>query len=191
MKPSVNIALKMCGVLSVSALNALRSQSLPLTDFLQPDQVLAALNKAFQMEQQNGLYFTIWYGIFEKSTRSIHYSGGGHPPVILLTGPTEAEAKPILLESKGPMVGAIEDMEFPAETEKLDAYAKLFLYSDGAYEIELADTTMWPWGEFVEYMGRPAPEGISVMDALTEHGRKLMGRHDFADDFSIVELRFD
>ena len=44
-------------LLSVSALNALRSQSLPATDFLKPDQVLASLNRAFQMEQQNGHSF--------------------------------------------------------------------------------------------------------------------------------------
>jgi sigma-B regulation protein RsbU (phosphoserine phosphatase) len=44
-------------LLSVSALNALRSQSLPQTDFHQPGQVLAALNRAFQMDQQDGLYF--------------------------------------------------------------------------------------------------------------------------------------
>jgi sigma-B regulation protein RsbU (phosphoserine phosphatase) len=52
-------------LLSVSAINTLRSQSLPDTDFLDPGQVLAALNRAFQMEQQNGLYFTIWYGVFD------------------------------------------------------------------------------------------------------------------------------
>ena len=50
--------------------------------------MLAALNRAFQMDQQNGLYFTIWYGIYHKSQRRIDYSGGGHPPALLLTGPT-------------------------------------------------------------------------------------------------------
>ena len=178
-------------LLSVSVLNALRSQSLPSTDFLQPDQVLAALNHAFQMDQQNGLYFTIWYGIFDKTTRTITYAGGGHPPVILLTGPTEAEAKLVLLEAKGPMVGAVEEMEFPADSITLDAYSKLFLYSDGAYEIEMADTKMWPWNEFVTYMGRSAVEGVNFMDALVEHGRQIMGKPDFADDFSIIELRFE
>ncbi len=178
-------------LLSVSALNALRSQSLPSTDFLEPDQVLAALNRAFQMEQQNGLYFTIWYGVYDKAARTIHYAGGGHPPAILLTGPNESEAKPVLLEAKGPMVGAIEDMEYPAERVTLGPFAKLFLYSDGAYEIELADTTMWPWGEFVQYMSRPAAGAANVMDALTEHGRSLMGKPDFADDFSIVEFHFE
>src|SRR5580698_2233479 len=67
-------------LLSVSALNALRSQSLPQTDFREPGQVLTALNKAFPMEQQNGLFFTIWYGIYHRPTRRLHYAGGGHPP---------------------------------------------------------------------------------------------------------------
>ena len=75
-------------LLSVSAMNALRSQALPNTDFRQPSQVLFALNNAFQMDQQNGLYFTIWYGVFHKPTRRVDYSGGGHPPALLLGGPS-------------------------------------------------------------------------------------------------------
>ena len=67
-------------LLSVSAMNALRSQALPQTDFREPGQVLAALNNAFQMDQQNGLFFTIWYGVYHKPSRRIDYSGGGHPP---------------------------------------------------------------------------------------------------------------
>ena len=70
-------------LLSVSAMNALRSQALPQTDFRVPGQVLGALNNAFQMEQQNGLFFTIWYGVYHKPSRQIHYSGGGHPPALL------------------------------------------------------------------------------------------------------------
>ena len=66
-------------------MNALRSQALPNTDFRQPSQVLSALNNAFQMDQQNGLYFTIWYGVFHKPTRRVDYSGGGHPPALLMT----------------------------------------------------------------------------------------------------------
>ena len=74
-------------LLSVSALNALRSQSLPQTDFRDPGQVLTALNQAFQMDQQNGMFFTIWYGVYHKPTRRLDYSGGGHPPAILLSRP--------------------------------------------------------------------------------------------------------
>lgn len=178
-------------LLSVSALNALRSQSLPATDFLEPGQVLEALNRAFQMEQQNNLYFTIWYGVFNKQNRTIHYAGGGHPPAVLLTGPTESEAKAQLLEAKGPMVGAIPDLDYASATCTLEPYARLYLFSDGAYEIEREDGSMWPWSEFVQYMSEPLTEGGSLMDALIAHGRELMGKREFADDFSIVEFLFD
>jgi len=53
--------LDVCGhgvgaaLLSVSALNAIRSEALPQTDFHEPAAVLAALNKAFPMERQNDM----------------------------------------------------------------------------------------------------------------------------------------
>jgi len=84
-------------LLSVSAMNALRSQALPNTDFRDPSRVLFALNNAFQMDQQNGLYFTIWYCVFHKPTRQVRYSGGGHPPAILIDGPSAAETKLTML----------------------------------------------------------------------------------------------
>jgi phosphoserine phosphatase RsbU/P len=178
-------------LLSVSALNALRSQSLPATDFHEPGQVLAALNRAFQMDQQNGLYFTIWYGIYNKSNRTIYYAGGGHPPPVLLMGPTDSAPSVHLLESKGPMVGAIPDLEFDTGTITLEPSATLYLYSDGAYEIEEADGKMWPWSEFLDYMNQSSPADTSKMDALIAQGRVLMGKNDFADDVSIVEFRFE
>jgi phosphoserine phosphatase RsbU/P len=178
-------------LLSVSAFNAIRSQSLPQTDFLEPGQVLAALNRAFQMDQQNGLYFTIWDGVYNRSTRTIHYGGGGHPPAVLLTGPSEDQAKLHLLEAKGPMVGAIPDLDYSSDSIQVEAYGKLLLFSDGAYEIELTDGSMWPFSEFIKYMGRPATPDVSAMDELMAHLRALSGKHEFADDFSIVEFQFE
>lgn len=178
-------------LLSVSALNALRSQSLPQTDFRNPGQVLNALNRAFQMDQQNGLFFTIWYGIYKKSARRIDYAGGGHPATLLRTGPTAADSKVIMLESAGPMVGAIPDLEYAMASCPVDAFGALWLYSDGVFEIERADKTTWPYMEYVDYMGQASAqtEG-STMDRLIEHTRVLGGSDEYKDDFSIVEFRF-
>ncbi|WP_165252415.1 SpoIIE family protein phosphatase [Paludisphaera soli] len=179
-------------LLSVSAMNALRSQALPNTDFRDPSQVLYALNNAFQMDQQNGLYFTIWYGVFHKGTRRVHYSGGGHPPAVLIDGPSRDDVKLQMLESRGPMIGAITDMEYASADAILGPFAKVYLFSDGAYEIERADGTLWPFGEFIEYMGRGPFDDPAApkMDDLVAHARALMGRDDFADDLSMVELTF-
>jgi sigma-B regulation protein RsbU (phosphoserine phosphatase) len=179
-------------LLSVSAMNALRSQALPNTDFRNPSQVLFALNNAFQMDQQNGLYFTIWYGVYHKPTRRVDYSGGGHPPGLLLTGPTSEKATLQILDSKGPMIGAMNDLEYASASTTLDTFAKIYILSDGAYEIEKADKTMWPFSEFLSFMGQGPHDGAetSKMDVLIAHDRALMGCDEFADDLSLVELLF-
>jgi phosphoserine phosphatase RsbU/P len=179
-------------LLSVSAMNALRSQALPQTNFRQPGEVLAALNNAFQMDQQNGLFFTIWYGVYNKPARRIDYAGGGHPPVLLMNGPSLDQAVVEPLESYGPMIGAVPDITYRGGSTDLGAFAKLYLYSDGAYEIEKTDKSMWPFDEFVDFMKQgphDAPDG-AMMDRLIAHDRVLQGRDEFVDDFSIVELQF-
>jgi phosphoserine phosphatase RsbU/P len=179
-------------LLSVSAMNTLRSQALPQTDFRQPGQVLSGLNNAFQMDQQNGLFFTIWYGVYNKLTRQLDYSGGGHPPGLIVNGPSCDQATLEILDSKGPMIGAVPELEFESSTITLGAFAKFYLYSDGVYEIERVDKTMWPFNEFVEFMKQgphDAPDD-SKMDRLIAHVRELQDREDFVDDCSIVELQF-
>jgi len=188
--------LDVCGhgvgaaLLSVSALNALRSQSLPQTDFRKPGQVLNALNRAFPMDQQNGKFFTIWYGVYNTKSRQLDHAGGGHPPVLLVSGPSLDQLKVTLLDSQGPMIGAVEDLEFRSESCQVEACAKLFLYSDGIYEIELKDGRMWAFDDFVKDLGDGAKPGVSDLDRLVTHVRAVGGRDDFVDDFSIVEFEF-
>lgn len=178
-------------LLSVSALNALRSQSLPQADFRDPGQVLTALNKAFQMDQQNGLFFTIWYGIYHRPTRRLDYSGGGHPPALLLTGPDRESAVQIALDSGGPMVGAVPDLDYSTSTCQVEAYGLLSLYSDGAFEVERPDGSTWPFGDFVRFMGGVARVTEETgMDQLIRHARAMSGSDEFADDLSMVEFLF-
>jgi sigma-B regulation protein RsbU (phosphoserine phosphatase) len=179
-------------LLSVSAMNALRSQALPQTDFRLPGQVLGALNNAFQMDQQNGLFFTIWYGVYHKPTRRLDYAGGGHPPALLFHGPAADQTVLEVLEASGPMIGAVPDLEFQPASTVLGPFGKLFLYSDGVYEIERVDKSMWPFNEFIEFM-QQGPLNIvtdSKMDRLIAHDREIQGREEFIDDCSIVELEF-
>src|SRR6202451_3504010 len=90
--------LDVCGhgvkaaLLSISAINVLRNQSLPATDFRLPSEVLGGLNKVFQMDRHNDMYFTMWYGVYDKQKRRLTYANGGHPPAILMAGSLQADA---------------------------------------------------------------------------------------------------
>ena len=50
------------------------------------------------------------------------------------------------------MIGAVPDLEFETASTSLGQFAKLCVYSDGVYEIERIDKTMWPFNDFIEFM---------------------------------------
>ena len=186
--------LDVCGhgvgaaLLSVSALNAIRSEALPQTDFHDPGAVLAALNKAFPMERQNDMFFTIWYGVYDSAKRTLRWAGGGHPPALLVPpggGPH------LLLDSDGPLIGAVDGLEFDSQEVAVPAGARLFVYSDGAFEISRSDGSMWPFAEFLGTITAPPAPATNTMDSLVAHVRQLSGRDDFNDDFSMMELVLD
>ena len=185
--------LDVCGhgvgaaLLSVSALNAIRSEALPSTDFHDPGAVLAALNKAFPMERQNDMFFTVWYGVHHRPSGKLRWAGGGHPPALLLPpGPVE----PRLLESDGPLIGAVDGLDFESSETDVPAGSRLFVYSDGAFEINLPDGGMWAFGEFLQTLSAPQSGAESPMDRLVTRIHGISGRDDFNDDFSMIELRF-
>ncbi len=176
-------------LMSVSALNVLRSQALPQTDFRNPSQVLQGLNVAFAMELHDNKYFTIWYGVYRKSSRQLMYTGGGHPPALLLSGPTRQELTLTQLDSQGPIIGMLEDMEFETQTVDLAPAAKLLLFSDGVFEIEQTNGEMWDFDEFLKLI-HALPCGEPLMDRLLQHAQTLHGSGQLTDDFSIVEVEF-
>jgi phosphoserine phosphatase RsbU/P len=189
--------LDVCGhgvgaaLLAVSVMHVLRSQELLKIDFRDPGGVLRALNEAFQMEKEDDKYFTIWYGVYHRPTRTLRYCGGGHPPALLFTGPSRAEERLVTLESKGPGVGMWETAPFRTAEVAVGASGRLYLFSDGVYEVtRAADKTVWPFEEFVAYLSALPPDEAAPMDRLLEHVRTLHGAETLEDDFSLVELRF-
>ena len=179
-------------LLAVSAANVLTGQSLPSTDFRDPGQVLTHLNAVFQMDRQDNKYFTIWYGVFCKSDRSLAYSSGGHPDALLFTGPSFESAELHQLASTGPVVGMLPGkmVEFPSRRIALGAHARLLVFSDGVFEIEGPTGEMWRLSEFVDFVKAALPAaGDSVLEAIVTQVRQRRGPEPFADDFSLIEAR--
>ena len=71
-------------LLSMSVHNLIRSGSLPASVLIHPDLTLGKLNSLFRMEEQGDSYFTVWYGVYQPSTRTLRYAGAGHPPALAL-----------------------------------------------------------------------------------------------------------
>ncbi len=178
-------------LLAVSATNLLSSQALPDIDFRQPGKLLSRLNDVFQMEKQNGKYFTMWYGVYRKKDRSLAYCNAGHPAPLLWSGPSASAAQLTLLKSSDPVIGMFPPgTPFDTRSVPLGAYAYMLLYSDGAYEIEKPEGGMWKHPEFVQFVeGLPREDG-TLGEQLLTHVRQMRGNKSLADDFSVLEVRF-
>jgi sigma-B regulation protein RsbU (phosphoserine phosphatase) len=172
---------------SASALNVVRLHGLPETDFRDPGQVVGALNRMFQMETQNNLYFTIWYGVYQRSTRRLAYASGGHPPAVLVPpgGPAST------LASEGMTPGILAEFTYTSSHAVVPPGSRLFVFSDGAFEIQQGDGEMWSFDEFVEHQAQPSDPGVGDLDRLVDFARNLHGRPDFDDDLSVLRVRFE
>lgn len=171
-------------LLAVSAGNMLTSRSVPGADPRNPGAVVTKLNNIFQMDRQDGKYFTIWYGVYRPADRTLNYCNAGHPPALLWTGGTLTE-----LDVDGPATGMMPDLPYDTHTATLAADARLLIFSDGIFEIEQATGEMWPYTDFVAHMGRQFGED-GLIDRHLAFVRQLHGRDTLADDFSMMDVRF-
>ena len=185
--------LDVCGhgvgaaLLSVSAMNVLRARTLPEVDFHQPGQVLAGLNGAFPMERNNSMYFTIWYGVYNSRRREITYASGGHPPAALLP-PVSGGTETRLLRTGGLVIGYMPDTRFKSETCPVVPGARLYVFSDGVYEVTLPNGTLWSMTQFLELLATPAEPGVAELDRVVDVVQKVHGGQTFEDDFSLLQV---
>jgi sigma-B regulation protein RsbU (phosphoserine phosphatase) len=178
-------------LLAVSATNLLSSQALPDIDFRDPGKLLSRLNDVFQMEKQDGKYFTMWYGVYRKKDRSLAYCNAGHPAPLLWSGPSVSASELALLKSSDPVIGMFPPgAPFETSSVQLGAYALLLVYSDGAYEIERPEGGMWKHQQFVQFVDSLPRDDGSLGERLLAHVRQMRGHKSLADDFSVLEVRF-
>jgi sigma-B regulation protein RsbU (phosphoserine phosphatase) len=145
-----------------------------------------AANRPFPMEQQNNRYFTLWYGVYQRSTRKLTYSSGGHPPALLFE-PGQTAAKK--LAARGMMVGAMPNSRYPSQSCEIPAGSRLFLFCDGAYEITLPDGRSTPSTNSPPCW--PIARGCA---GRSRRGRranpsKLRGS-ELEDDLSLITIQF-
>jgi serine phosphatase RsbU (regulator of sigma subunit) len=189
--------LDVCGhgvgpsLLSIAVLHLMQAASLRDVDFRSPSLVLGALNDRYQMQTNHDLYFTIWYGVYHLPTRRLDYGCAGHPPAVLMGAGLGADPQDVtLLKAKGVAIGLKPGAAYSCETIIVPENKRLYLFSDGAFEVERQDGTMMSLDDLIDFMNRPAVDGQSDLDLLLQHLLEIRGAGALEDDLSIVRFAF-
>lgn len=167
-------------LLAASAMNLLRDRAGP-----DPSAVLAGLNDSFEMEQQGGLFFTIWYGVADLPSRRLRFAAAGHHPAVLSSAGGAVQAG-----TRAPPIGSMPGARYGTLEATLPPGARLTLFSDGAFE------TAAPGGArrgFAELLALLPPHAAPLDEAaglLLASARAAAGSEGFDDDVSILLLDF-
>ena len=180
-------------LLSATIMNMLRSLALGGLDYGTPSSVLTRLNASFHVEEQNNMFFTIWYGVYDARDRMLRWAGAGSPPAIMI-GPDGSIAE---LSGDGPVIGVDGSAVFSDFRQRIAPGSHLYLFSDGLYEVRIGDTGMLPWKEFISLLVDHhrecalAPHCLSPIRLIVDAVKALSGKDIFDDDVSIVEFAFN
>jgi len=167
-------------LLSVSAMSLIRS--LPFEEITDPKTVLERLNANFPMSRHNGMFFTMWYGVIDFTRGELVWSGGGHPPAVVVRRDGSWER----LDSQGLMIGVLPEIGNPNDTRPISPGDRIYLYSDGVFELQRPDGSMWSIEEYLERLVAPGDDArVDRIRALTA---EIRGRDEYDDDYSIMEV---
>ena len=149
-----------------------------------PPEVAATLNRQYPMEERGGLYFTLLYGIVNADTRQVRYVQAGHPSPILV--PPQGDAR--ILPGSGFPIGLFDEATYEEKALTLEPGERLYLYSDGLYEIMNSQNEQFEQWRVAQAFGEkrsaPLAEGFSyVVNQANEWGG---GR--LIDDISLLAL---
>ncbi len=171
----------------VSVMNVLRQRALPGTDFAQPAQVLKSLNAMFQMEEHDGMYFSAWYGVYDTDSRKLRYASGGHHPSYLLCA-SQPGLTP--LKTRNLVIGAMPDMEFVEAQVLVAPDSRLYIFSDGVFEVATRHGTQWAENDFLPLLSQAGPAGVTESERLYREVRQVARPGPLDDDFSLLVVTF-
>ncbi len=171
---------------ALSVINLLRNKNHPQIDYYRPSSVLVTLNKIFQITQNNDKYFTIWYGVYQKSKSEIVYASAGHPPAILFSPQKLSKnIKVNLLKTPGIPIGMFPETQYINYSCQVAKSSIFYLFSDGMYEIHQLNQDIWGLDALISLFQENFDLDQIILALLAVNKSNI-----FSDDLSLMKIIF-
>jgi phosphoserine phosphatase RsbU/P len=136
------LASSLIGTISKMSLYNNSKQEMP------PHHIIAAINHDLYMNIQTNHYLTCFLGFFDRMKQTFTYSRAGHPiPVVL-----RKDGTILMLNSAGTFAGVIEDVTFEEVTFNYKKGDRIFLFTDGIYEVQKLEENYFGYDKFIKIL---------------------------------------
>jgi sigma-B regulation protein RsbU (phosphoserine phosphatase) len=105
-----------------------------------PAAVVTAVNRQLYACSPADRYATLFYGVFNENTRTLHYVNAGHNPAVVIRRGDAVT----WLEASAPPVGFFAETVYQAQAVQLNAGDLIVAYTDGI--VEATNTASEEWG---------------------------------------------
>ena len=172
---------------SVAVMNLLRQPAIPGIDLADPASVLGGLNSLFRPEDNNGMFFSIWYFVFDLARRSLRYGSAGRQPGLLVL---PGRRDPLLLATNDPAIGLEAEHGFETATTDVPPGSTLYLLSDGASESLDRERRPGEPSRLHHLVRRDASPGMPEPLQIYHDVRHAAGQRGLDGDFSAIAFGF-
>ncbi|HMI38494.1 MAG TPA: SpoIIE family protein phosphatase [Nitrospiraceae bacterium] len=170
---------------SASLMTFLRVENmLQLLGSYDPEKVLLEANRRFPLSA-DGEYFTLWVGQLHLPTRSLTYATAGHSGALL----SSAESPSRWLTRSSFPLGFDPSAQFASDRLCLKSADRLFLLSDGIYEVPSPSGELWGRERFQGVIDEGKQTSLSATIASCfSAARGWQQAQHFSDDAAVVGI---
>jgi sigma-B regulation protein RsbU (phosphoserine phosphatase) len=155
---------------------------------LDPGRALARLNDELAIENDEGMFLTVFCGTLDLATGVLRYSSGGHPPPWIRRRDGHVEAVPRV---SGAIVGMESGRTFEEKTVTLDSGDLVVAYSDGVTEAEDAALTLYGEERPAGVLSRLAgADPAGALETLREDIGKFTAGAPQSDDITLLAILY-
>ena len=152
-------------------------------------EVMRRINDRLAENNPSCMFVTLFIGLFDPETGELEYASGAHCPPFVVSPDRAVEVR-ALTDTSGPLVGAMEGMDFEPCHAVIAPGEYCLVYTDGVSEAMNEEKELFSEeriAEVLDSMRDASPEEVleGVMDALKAH----RGSAAQSDDITMICFR--
>lgn len=172
-------------IFMASCRSILKAQAMGNPD---PRHVIPLANRLIvQDARQNGLYVTVFYGVYHTQTRVLRYTNAGHPLALLFRSTTATCSSLFQRDLPLGMFGTVTFEEVEMTLQPGDT---LVFYTDGVNEAENVNREPFGMEQLVQIVlayGEKSPE--ELQQAIVERVQQFSEGQEQRDDLTVLIVR--
>ena len=150
--------------------------------------IVEGTNNELSENNEDCMFITAFFGIIDAKTGVLTYTNAGHNPPFLIKANGTSE---VMAGIHGPMIGAMEGIQYEQSEVQLDVDDKLLLYTDGVTEAFNSNGEAYGEDRLEAFVRTHGQLGTKyLVTKLAHEVDEFVGDEEQSDDITIFCMRY-